>query len=202
MITDLYRRFNDLRKKLRPYDTKKDLLRAKPEVQKDYWKFRLLLGVTDKRFSPKRVKTEFAKFTSSALAFKSEALNYNLSMVSDFDKYDTYRSSSKLVARVTSAMVEGGVQNLQSISVQTESIDVMYKTTKQFKTVKVRIKQEFITFVKELPSDIYINVNGTIYNKNGLDFEYDYHNQSNDYVRNILPAVDDQIELSLFIFSL
>lgn len=198
-MSELFDRFNDLRKKLKPYDTNKDLLRASPFVQKEYFAFRAFLNL-DKRLAPKRVREEFEKYKDSALAFKSDALNYDLEATGLFDQYDKYSSSKKKVAVITNGMVKQGVDDLEHLSEYSKNIDIKYKVQSRRKIVEFKLGNPFdgLGFMDKLPATYYVNIKGTSYNKNGLDFIYDYHNSSEDFSANLIPII---IEQNLYIYE-
>ena len=193
---DIFDRLKDLRTKLKPYDTKKDLLRASKHIQKEYAVFRIYLGI-DKRLAPKRVRKELNKYKKTALKIKSHYLKINLTKVSGFDRFDKYRSSSKLIAKVTDSMITEG-NTLSQIDVVNRSIEISYKNTRNRKVIDFTLDEiGNLEFMDNLPTTVYINIGDTAYNKNGLDFIHDYHNMSQDFINNLLPYINNQ-ELHIY----
>lgn len=196
-MSDEYARLQGLLKALRPYDTKKDLLRAPSNVRKDYQLFRAFLK-TDRRWAPKRFREEANKYRATALVFKSSKLNFDLSKTGYFDDNDKYKSSRKRIAKVTDALVKYDAK-LERILETTQTIDVSYNKKSSRKVIKVDLAPDFSwSFLEALPDGFYVNINGTAYNKSGLDFLYDYHNKSEDFIKNLEPLMTDEYSISIY----
>ena len=190
-MTDIYDRFVRMRRELKQYKSKKDLLRADKSFLKDYFSFVKFLG-EDARLRPDNHYTQFKKYKQSGLKFKSHYLGINLSLNKAFDVFDRYQSSKKIIAIVTNAMVRAKTK-LTYIASSFNNVDVAYKKTRRLKTIQFKIKENFndsFDFFNFLPTNYYVNIDGTSYNKNGLDFHHDYLNQSNDFVDNLLESVE------------
>ena len=190
-MSDLFNRFGKLKRLLsrKKIIKKKDLLKLKSKDMKEYFTFRAFLKV-DGRLRPESVRREFKKFKNTAIKFKSEDIGLNLKKTGYFDKNDKYKSSKKAVAVVTDAIQKHGSQ-ITSLKEKTELVDIRYKQTALRKVIYVGIDD--LEFLEELPENYYINIEGTSYNKNGLDFVFDYFNQSNDYTQNLSEKVDRQL---------
>lgn len=181
-------------------ETKKDLLKIKDKkLLYDYNVYKIYFKITDKRYKPKTVINELKKFKKTNIFFKSEELGIDLLNHPDFDEHDYYKSSDKLIAKVTDAMLDTGCK-LNSISSSIENIDIRYKVTKSRKVIHFDNNDNF-EFMKKMSDSYYINItksqeNGktyrSSYNKNGLDFIYDYHNQSNDFSEHLSPLIEDK----------
>lgn len=196
-MSDAYNRLQGLLKAIRPYDTKKDLLRAPSAVRRDYQLFRSFLGI-DKRLAPKRFREEAGNYRPSALVFKSDALKFDLSKTGYFDSFDKYKASKKKIASVTDALVSAGA-TLSNIKEAQETIDVAYNEKGSRKTIKVDLEPDFDwKFLQYLPASFYVNINGTSYNKNGADFVFDYHNRSEDFVTNLEPLLNAEFNISIY----
>lgn len=181
-------------------ETKKDLLKIKDkQLLSDYESYKIYFRITDKRKKPATVIKELKKFKRTNIFFKSEELGIDLVNHPDFNKHDYYKSSGKLIAKVTDAMLDTNCK-LNSISTSKDKIDIRYKVEKNRKTVHFDNNDNF-DFMKKMDDSYYINItksqgNGktykSSYNKNGLDFIYDYHNQSNDFAEHLEPLIEDK----------
>jgi hypothetical protein len=58
-------------------------------------------------------------------------------------------------------------------------------------------EKDNIEFMENLPDNYFINIGDTSYNKNGLDFIYDYHNSSTDFTNNLEDYIREE---NLFIY--
>ena len=193
---------NFLRAFPRNIEAKKDLLKLKDkQLLKDYYLYRAYFKI-DRRLKPANVIKELKKFKRKNIFFKSEELGIDLTKHKDFDFNDKYNSSRKLIAIVTDAMLDEGL-TLNSISSEYRSVDIRYNVTQSRKVVVFDTVEFNLEFMNKLPDDIYINISrasggySSAYNKNGLDFIYDYHNQSNDFAVNLMPMIED---VNLFIY--
>jgi len=187
----------------RNIETNKDLLKLKDKkLLKDYYTYKAYFRI-DMRLKPARVIEELKKFKRKNIFFKSEELGIDLTKHKDFDSNDKYDSSRKIIAIVTDAMLSKGIK-LNSISTEFRNVDIRYNTTQNRKVVVFDLVELNLEFMSNLPDDIYINISkasggySSSYNKNGLDFIYDYHNQSNDFAVNLMPMIDD---VNLFIYK-
>ena len=193
---------NFLRAFPRNIETKKDLLKLKDKrLLKDYYTYRTYFRI-DKRLKPANVIKELKRFKRKNIFFKSEELGINLTKHKDFNAKDKYDSSRKLISIVTDAMLDEGL-TLKSISTEYRNVDIRYKVTERRKVVIFDTVEFNLEFMNKLPDDVYINISrasggySSAYNKNGLDFIYDYHNQSNDFANNLMPMIED---INLFIY--
>lgn len=192
-----YLQLQQLISDIAPYKTKREIRGAPRLVRKAYNMWRVLLGVTDGRLSPVTVRTEFKKYKRTALIFKSQVLNYDLRDSPYFDSFDKYSASNKIVAHVTNAMMLERVL-LADIQVTNKDIHVSYGVTQQRRGVEFNIVDSSnIDFFLNLPSDYRINIEGTTYSKDGVEFINDYHNQSNDFANSLDERVIDR---NLFIY--
>jgi len=176
--------------------TKKDLVKLKAGELKKYLKYRTYLRV-DGRLKPLNVIRQFKKYRKTSRYFKAIDLHFNphnftLRGVLLADKYKAGRS---LASYVTTAMQEFETE-LNDIHKETRQIDVAYnrRKTKQGLTIKV----SDLDFMQGLPNNIYINIDGTAYNKNGLDFIHDYLNQSEDFVGHGLMTSADSMDIFIY----
>jgi len=199
-MTTKYERLQTLISALRPYTTRKSLMKAPISLYKEYILFKAFLGETDGRLTPQTQVRRFKRYKKTALAFKSESLGIDLSKNSAFDSFDRYSSSSKIIAKVTDGMVKTGTQ-LKSIETQTKRIHVGYKKTSMKKVVIFSLQDPSdrpLSFMSTLSPKLYINIGDTAYNKNALDFVDDYLNQSDDFAENLEPAL---IEEHVYIYT-
>lgn len=187
-MSELYDRFKRVQEIIKKGKiiSKKDLLKLKPAQLKEYFTFKAFLKI-DKRFKPSTVLREFKKYKKTAIKFKSHDIGLNLTKTTYFDDKDKFRSSKKLSAVVTDAIQASNLK-LDGIKEKFESVDIRYNESRIKKVLKLDI--DSVDFLEELPESYYINIDGTSYNKNGLDFIFDYFNQSNDYVENLSNKVD------------
>lgn len=180
----------------RDVKSKKDLLKIKDKkLLKDYYKYKIYFKI-DGRLKPENVIRELKRYRKTCLKFKSEELGFDLSKKDFFDKYDKYKSSRKLVAQVTDAMLGKDIK-LTKLRYDYKSFDISYGKKVVRKVVTFRTQNRNLEFMENLEDDIYINLRNaeggynSAYNKNGLDFIYDYHNQSNDFAQNLAPLIED-----------
>jgi hypothetical protein len=183
-------------------ESKKDLLKLKNKtLLQDYYMYRLYFNI-DSRKKPSNVIKELRKFKYDNIYFKSEELGIDLTIHKDFNSKDRYTSSSKLIAKVTKAML-GESLTLKSITSEYRNVDVRYKVTESRKVILFDTVQNSFEFMNNLSDSTFINISkadggySSSYNKNGLDFLHDYHNQSNDFANNLNPLIED---LNLFIY--
>lgn len=193
----LYDRFFDLQKNLKGIDSKKDLIKLDSNTLQEYYLFRAFLGENDKRHKPKTVRDNFKLYKRTAIKFKSDVLGYNLSKDEHFDKYDRYRSSNKIGAKVTDALFKNDVK-LESFKVGYENIDTSYNSKQRKLVVTIKIPNSDLDFVEDLPPNVYINIDGTAYNKNGLDFIRDYYEMSNDFATNLKQKTSDILNIKFY----
>ena len=177
-------------------ESKKDLLKIKNKtLLKDYYKYKAYFKI-DRRIKPSNVIRELKKYKQDNLRFKSEELGINLFKNDAFDSNDKYKSSSKIIAKVTKAML-GEQLTLNSISTEYRTVDVRYKVQESRKVVIFDTEQNSFEFMNNLSDNMFVNVSEAVggysssYNKNGLDFLYDYHNQSNDFAKHLDPKIND-----------
>jgi hypothetical protein len=177
-------------------ETKKDLLKIKDKTLLiKYYAYREYFNI-DKRLKPANTLRELKRYKADNLKFKSEELGIDLTKNSAFTDTDKYTSSSKLIAQVTKAMLGKGIK-LNSISAEYREIDIRYKVTSQRKIILFDTQKDNLDFMASLKDDVYVNVGNTAYNKNGLDFDYDYHNQSNDFANNLMDYIREE---NLFLY--
>lgn len=196
---DIYTRFLRMRTQLRKYESKKDLLKAPTSFLKEYLLFIKFLN-EDSRLRPDNQYKQFMKYNQSAIKFKSHYLGYDLFKHKAFDQHDRYKSSQKIIAIVTDAMIKTGGK-LTDIRSNFEFIDIAYKKTARLKGISFdfeSVSGESLRFIENMPKGFYINIEGTSYNKNGLDFVYDYFNQSSDFSQNLDKLVGNQ---KIFIYK-
>lgn len=181
-----------------PHDvkSKKDLLKIKDKkLLKDYYKYKIYFKI-DGRLKPENVIKELKRYRKTCLKFKSEELGFDLSKKDFFDEHDKYKSSRKLVAQVTDAMLGKDIK-LTKLRYDYKTFDISYGKKVVRKVVTFRTQNRNLEFMENLEDDIYINLRNaeggynSAYNKNGLDFIYDYHNQSNDFAQNLAPLIED-----------
>jgi len=185
-------------------ETKKDLLKLRDKkLLAQYYIYRSYFHI-DRRLKPSNVIRELRRFKYDNIYFKSEELGIDLTKHQDFNDKDLYTSSSKIIAKVTKAMLNHDVR-LNSISTEYRSIDVRYKVTQTKKVVVFDTQNNHnIQFIEDLPPQYMINIAHakggytSAYNKHALDFIYDYHNQSNDFAQNLEPMIED---INLFIYN-
>jgi len=175
----VYREFKEFQRRFRKIKKRRDLWK-KPKLHKQYTFYNKLLGLDGRRkFSALRAK--YRKYKKTALVFKSAELGLNLKKTGYFNELDKYKSSKKLEAIVTDALLEEGVK-LHSLFSDYIQIYVEYKVLQLRKVVAIEIEPDDLHFLRHMPPNIYFNIMGTAYNKNGLDFEDDYFNSSNSFV--------------------
>ena len=185
-------------------ETKKDLLKLKDKkLLLEYYVYRKYFNI-NRNYKPETVIRELKKYKETNIKFVSEELGLNLEKNPNFNDKDKYKLSSKLIAKVVKAMLNQDLK-LNSIDSEYRTFDIAYKRTANRKVVTYALQQSgYIEFMNELPDDVYINItkaNGgysSSYNKNGLDFIYDYHNSSNDFAQNLAPMVED---VNIFIYK-
>jgi len=184
-------------------ESKKDLLKIKDKtLLKDYYLYKAYFHI-DGRLKPSSVIKELKKYKRTCINFKSEELGIDLTKNPDFNWRDKYEASRKLIAKVTNAML-GQDLTLLNISTETRTVDVRYKVHEPRKVVIFDTVQNSLEFMRNLSDSTFINIskaNGgysSSYNKNGLDFLYDYHNQSNDFAHNLDPLIED---INLYIYQ-
>jgi hypothetical protein len=191
----------------RNIESKKDLFKAKDktlvfkfELYKKYFRI-------DGRKRPDNVIKELKKFKKDNIFFKSEELGVKLYKDSNFNSADRYTSSSKLGAIFTKALLGTGVK-LTSYNIEYRTFPTGYKQESTRKALDFKTDVLNLDFMENLPVNFRINIRhadsetGKIYdsnyNKNGLDFIHDYHNQSNDFANNLNKAVVNQ---DMFIYK-
>lgn len=189
----------------RNIESKKDLLKLKDKtLLKKYYIYRAYFKI-DNRLKPSNVIAELKRFKERNIYFKSEQLGIDLTKNNEFNDTDKYTSSSKIIAKVTDAMLNTDIK-LHSVHTEFKNIDVRYKVTESKKCVVFDTNND-LEFFNYLPDDYRVNIwqsteNGKInkssYNKTGLDFLFDYHNQSNDFATQLAPIIDEKI---LFIYK-
>jgi hypothetical protein len=178
-------------------ETKKDLLKVKDKTLLiKYYAYREYFNI-DKRLTPANTLKELKRYKADNLKFKSEELGIDLTKNTSFNEADKYTSSSKLIAQVTKAMLGKGIK-LNSISSEYREIDVRYKVKSQRKIILFDTQNDNLDFMASLKDNVYVNIGNTAYNKNGLDFDYDYHNQSNDFANNLLDYIKEE---NLFLYK-
>lgn len=193
-MSELYTRFQRLRIALKPIISKKDLFKLSKTNLREYYKFKAFLDI-DGRYKPKTVLRVFKKYNKTGLVFKGHDLKFDLSKTGFFDEYDKFKSSAKQIAKVTNAM-QLKEATLIKINQKKDLINVRYNVKSIRNVITFEVEPD-IRFLEEMPEDYYINIDDTAYNKNGLDFVFDYFNQSEDYTNNLDSNVDNQ-ELSIY----
>jgi hypothetical protein len=175
----------------RDCEKKKDLLGLPSQTRKEYIYWVKYFNI-DGRMKPLNVIRELRMFKKDNIYFKSEMLGYDLTKMGCFDKYDMYTSSKKVVSIVTNAMIYGGIK-LKNLSCSYEYIDISYNRGGMRKIVKFDSENYNLDWVGEIrDSSIFVNIKDTAYNKSFMDFEYDYFNQSSDFVSNLIERVNNQ----------
>jgi hypothetical protein len=161
-------------------ETKKDLLSIKDKrLVLQYYAYRSYFRI-DKRLKPENVIKELKKFKWDNIYFKSEELGIELYKNPAFTSTDKYKSSGKLIAKATKAMLDKNIK-LKKIHSEIKTIDIGYKRKGKRKIVTFDTERDNLNFLEDLDDNVYVNIGGSSYNKNVFDFVYDYHNQSEDF---------------------
>lgn len=140
----------------------------------------------DTKLGPRRSRSVMRGFHKTALPFKSQALKYDLSTHKDF-KGQWKRANKGIAARSTGALVRSGGTITSFFSGRTY-IDIAYRRKGIRKVVRFS-SGSGVGFMKYLPSNYMINIDGTAYNKSLPDFLFDWANMSINFYSKIAPSV-------------
>lgn len=188
--------FNRIKKLIKKYKikSKKDLLKLPRNEIRNYFVFKKYLKI-DLRLRPDNTLIQFRKFRRTSYYFKAIDLKIKLKELKKVIPFDRYKTGRSLASKVTNVMQQNEIE-LFSIKVKNIAVDIEYKHTYSKKCVLIECNE--IQFLEDLPSDFYINIAGTAYNKNGFEFIEDYFNQSNDFVNNGLSASVDNFSFYIY----